>query len=127
MSRCLSVSCMTPPLTPAIGIILFIYLFLFSSFKPEEEVSEHRAMAWEIVHIPLHLGILLLMAAIVVGWTSLRSFQNTVVVSSYLFGLDLVVDAFNNTLATVKAGKMVEEAEKERMNKYLSRLRLTPE
>lgn len=43
-----------------------VYLFLFSWFNPEEEVTQHRALAWQSIHLPLHLGILLLMAAMVV-------------------------------------------------------------
>lgn len=51
----------------AMGIMYMVYLFLFSWFKPDEPVTQHRALAWQSIHLPLHLGILLLMAAMVVS------------------------------------------------------------
>ena len=71
MGRCFSVSRAGCSkwllLTAAVGIMFMLYLFLYSWFDPEEEITERRALAWQALHLPLHLGILLLLAAMVVS------------------------------------------------------------
>lgn len=51
----------------AIGVMFMLYLFLFSWFDPEEEITEKRALVWQVLHLPMHLVILLLLSAMVVS------------------------------------------------------------
>jgi len=47
--------------------MFMLYLFLFSWFDPEEEITEKRALVWQVLHLPMHLVILLLLSAMVVS------------------------------------------------------------
>lgn len=49
------------------SIMCLLWVLLFSSFNPEGGTTQKRALIWEGIHLPLHLGLLLLLAAIVVG------------------------------------------------------------
>jgi len=51
----------------AIAMIYLLWIFIFSRFRTEDEIDQRRALLWEAVHFPLHLGLLLLLAAIVVS------------------------------------------------------------
>lgn len=51
----------------AIGIYYMIWAFMFSRFRREDRIGGRRAYLWEIVHFPLHFGLLLLLAATVVS------------------------------------------------------------
>ena len=44
-----------------------LWTFLFARFRKEDRVDERRAIGWELIHLPLHYCILLLLSAIVVS------------------------------------------------------------
>ncbi len=111
--------------------MVFLYLFLFSWFKPQEEVTERRALIWQSIHIPLNLGIVLLLSAMVVSHLTLyecsNDRQNTLVTISYAHGLDKVGTAYTNIIGNILNGTTVSDKEFSKIDKYLSRLPLNPE
>ncbi|KAL1408140.1 hypothetical protein Q8F55_004943 [Vanrija albida] len=46
-------------------VMVNIWSFLFSNFRPEDAISPNRTTVWELVHFPLHFGMLLLLAGLV--------------------------------------------------------------
>lgn len=50
-----------------IVVMYNIWSFLFTDFPKSGSFNVRRMTAWEFIHIPLHFGILLLMAAMVVS------------------------------------------------------------
>jgi hypothetical protein len=53
----------------AISILYMLWIFLFGHFDLKESIDHQRLLFWEGVHLPLHFGLLLLLAAIVVSFT----------------------------------------------------------
>ncbi|WOO79101.1 uncharacterized protein LOC62_02G002637 [Vanrija pseudolonga] len=48
-----------------IVVIINLWSFLFSNFNAGDRINKKRTFAWEILHFPLHLSMMLLIAAMV--------------------------------------------------------------
>jgi hypothetical protein len=48
-----------------------IWMYLFGDFQRSHQIPQARALVWEFIHFPLHFGLLLLLAAIVVRHPSM--------------------------------------------------------
>lgn len=46
--------------------MLNLWGFLFSNFHHKDHIGANRTTFWELVHFPLHFGMLLLLASLVV-------------------------------------------------------------
>ncbi|KAL1410489.1 hypothetical protein Q8F55_004502 [Vanrija albida] len=65
-----------------IVVIINLWSFLFSNFNAGDRINRNRTLAWELVHFPLHLSMMLLLAAMV----------NAVAVDSVHSGITQVLD-----------------------------------
>lgn len=49
-----------------------IWSFLFAHFRKSDTVGPFKSALWEAVHFPLHFGILLVLAALIVSLSATR-------------------------------------------------------
>jgi hypothetical protein len=118
-----------------------IWSFLFSEFPKSAMFNVKRMVAWEFIHFPLHFGILLLMAAMVVSsWqrTSCRcsssdlpaarrtNSQNVITFDTFAVGLYKASDAFGVVMAALNTSTPLSPSELRHVSIYLNRLDIVP-
>jgi len=57
-----------------IAIMYLTWSLLFARFNKKDPVGQRQAKAWELIHFPLHFGLLLLLGAMVVGASHCHTF-----------------------------------------------------
>ncbi|RSH90578.1 hypothetical protein EHS25_001183 [Saitozyma podzolica] len=100
----------------AIVVIFLLFLFLFGRFSHGEAKSQHRAMSWELIHFPLHFGLLLLLAAMV----------NFIVTLTYVHGINLVLDLWNSVYESTLANQPLNSTQIYITTHYLDKLQVSP-
>ncbi|KAK4684398.1 hypothetical protein P7C73_g5782, partial [Tremellales sp. Uapishka_1] len=100
----------------AITIMIMLWCFLFARFDQDEEISAKRNLLWQGIHLPLHFGLLLFIAAMV----------NCILVISFGHGLLLVSQEFGQTVAAIDAGGSNLTVVSQNVRYYLGRLELVP-
>ncbi|KAL1410532.1 hypothetical protein Q8F55_004545 [Vanrija albida] len=78
-------------------VVYNVWSFLFSVFNQNDTINPRKTAWWEIIHVPLHFSILLLLAAMVVSVdprAGVADCKNIIVISSFYASLTKALDFF---------------------------------
>jgi len=111
-----------------------IWSFLFSDF-PKALFNVQRLFMWEFIHFPLHFGMMLLMAAMVVSVPALPTAihgptdsQNVITFDTFAQGLYKTTSAFSVVMADLQNTSMALSPEALRgISVYINRLDPVPD
>lgn len=102
-----------------IGVIFFIWVFLFTNYRLDLDLNRdtRRTWVWELLHFPLHFALVLLLASIV----------NAIKLSSWTQSLVNAYTLFVNSALSLLEGSPLSDSELWDAAMQLDKLDLAPD
>lgn len=97
-------------------VIYNIWNFMFSHFSKHDTVNPMRSFFWEVVHYPLHFGILLLLSAM----------TNSIIGNSFNDSLSTTMDYYYNVANATLNGTAIAPNVMRSAQHHLNRLNILP-